>query len=392
MSNIPNETDDLEPVDAELDDESTESTYSAVKPWDPKKIRITTKTFTLREVVDQINDGDIDLAPDFQREYVWKDLQKTRLIESLLLGIPLPAFYFNQEADGSYQVVDGVQRLTTIRQFMNDQHALGKDDLEYLKSFADQRYEQLDGPTQKRLRTTQIVVHVIEPQTPEDVKFDIFGRVNTLGSPLSAQEIRHAMSRARSRTLLHELTELKAFDIATSDWFWKRVDGGQARDGRRMANRELALRFCAFRLFDPVDYRRSTGLDAFLVEFTKRIDGRSELSQNLTENQISTLQTDFSRAMENAAAILGKAAFRKWPLHRARRGPINRAVFEAQAIALSDHPLEALEPKAGAIVLAFRTLFGSEEYVRAVTQGTGDPGNIMLRLQATRDALAGALA
>jgi uncharacterized protein with ParB-like and HNH nuclease domain len=128
----------------ELDAENTRSDSAPIKPWDPKKIRITTKNFTLREVVDQIAEKDIDLAPDFQRDFVWKQRQRTRLVESVLLGIPLPAFYFNQDRDGTYQVVDGVQRLTTIRLFMTDDHTLDQSDLEYLQELDGKRYSDLE--------------------------------------------------------------------------------------------------------------------------------------------------------------------------------------------------------------------------------------------------------
>jgi hypothetical protein len=156
-----------EPIEG-VDDEDT-SSLEAVEPWDPTKIRITTKSFSLRDVVDQIRDGDVDLSPDFQREYVWTTRQRTRLIESILLGIPLPAFYFNQSADGTYQVVDGVQRLSTIFYFMEDQHQLSKGDLEYLVDLNGLIYTQLPPASLRRFRSTQIVVHVIEPQTPDEV-------------------------------------------------------------------------------------------------------------------------------------------------------------------------------------------------------------------------------
>ena len=92
------------------------------EPWDPEKIRVHTKHYSLRQIVEMIADDDIDLAPDFQRRYVWKDRQRCGLIESLLLGIPLPSFYFNEDASGRLQVVDGVQRLTTIFWFVHEKN------------------------------------------------------------------------------------------------------------------------------------------------------------------------------------------------------------------------------------------------------------------------------
>ncbi|MBK7955188.1 MAG: DUF262 domain-containing protein [Candidatus Accumulibacter sp.] len=377
-----------------VDDEDTSRDNADVQPWDPSKIRITTKHFSLRDVVDQIREEEVDLSPDFQRDYVWKQRQRTRLIESILLGIPLPAFYFNQDSRGTYQVVDGVQRLSTISLFMNDGHPLDKIDLEYLHNLHGLTYSQLDPAALRRFRSTQIVVHVIEPQTPDEVKYDIFGRVNTLGSPLSAQEIRHAMSKDRSRGFLKTLSELPTFDEATGWQYWRQdadVDDGRVRDSGRMTNRELALRFCAFRDYSDEDYRQYSSLDAFLVDYTRRLDGCSETGKAITDRDMSTIKTDFKRAMENAYKILEKAAFRRWPLGQNRRGPINRAVFESQAIALADYSLDQLLPNKVNIVTAFRGAFEDQEYARAVTVGTGAPAAVETRLKRTKEMLAEAI-
>lgn len=367
-------------------------TASSIKPWDPKKIRITTQQFTLREIVEQIRDGDIDLSPDFQREYVWKERQRTRLVESILLGIPLPAFYFNQSESGSYQVVDGVQRLSTIKLFMDNRHQLAAADLEYLTDLQNLTFGEFNPALVRRFRSTPIIVHVIEPQTPDEVKYDIFNRVNTLGSPLSAQEIRHAMSRERSRRFIGSLVEDDRFDRATEFQYWRRTsDGELVRDSGRMANRELALRFCAFRACSIEDYRLYPSLDAFLMDFTKRIDGVSDRSA-IGDDLLAKLAADFGNAMTAAGDVLRRAAFRRWPLSGERRGPINRAVFEAQANALADHPLALLIERAPAVVEAFRAAFSDEEYLRSVTVGTGDPNRVAFRLDRTRTILTAALA
>jgi hypothetical protein len=130
----------------QIEEEDSSSAEESVRPWDPGKIRITTKSFSLRDVVTQITDKEIDLAPDFQRDFVWRERQRTRLIESILLGIRLPAFYFSQDNDGTYQVVDGVQRLSTISSFMNNHHVLSKIDLEYLNQLDGLTYTELPPP------------------------------------------------------------------------------------------------------------------------------------------------------------------------------------------------------------------------------------------------------
>ena len=375
----------------QVDDEDTSGGEASVKPWDPSKIRITTKNFTLREVDEQISNTEIDLSPDFQRDYVWKQRQRTRLIESILLGIPLPAFYFNQDSDGNYQVVDGVQRLSTISLFMNDGHVLDSTDLEYLQSLHGKKFSQLEQSAGRRFRSTQIVVHIIEPQTPDEVKYDIFGRVNTLGSPLSTQEIRHAMSKDRSRSFLRDLSELEAFDRATGWQYWRRDPDNKGywlRDSSRMMNRELALRFCAFLGYSHAEYRRHASLDVFLVEYTRRLDGRSQTATPLSDDDLDALKAIFEKAMANAYEVLDKAAFRRWPPDQQRRGPINRAVFESQAIALADYSLEQLSEHKDRIVDGFRKLFVDPEYAKAVTVGTGNPSAVEARLSKTRNLLA----
>lgn len=357
------------------------------KPWDPKLIRITTKNFTIREIFSQIDEGELDLAPDFQRSFVWSKRQQTRLIESILLGIPLPAFYFNQDSSGAHQVIDGVQRLTTVRKFMSSDLLLNEPDLEYLASLGGQGYNTLDPVVRRRFSGTQIVAHVIEPQTPDEVKYDIFNRVNTGGSPLTAQEIRHCMSKNRSRQFLKRLVERESFDLATAGAFWSRDAAGlSVRDNHRMSDREMALRFCAFKDL-PIDrYSQSSSLDAFLLEYTRVVDGGAS-TQDASLN-LDTLEASFDRAMINAHEILGGAAFRRWAPGAARRGPINRAVFESQSIALSEYPLEVLVPHKDTITGAFRALFNDADYDGSVRSGTGDVRKLERRLLEPRRVLS----
>ena len=353
-----------------------------VKPWDPKQIRITTKTFSIREVYSQIMEGETDLAPDFQREFVWSIPKQVLLIESILLGIPLPAFYFNQDYTGAFQVVDGVQRLTTIKRFISNELTLDSSHLAYLKTLHSHSYSSLEPALRRRFGLTQLVAHVIEPQTPEEVKFDIFSRVNTGGEPLHAQEIRHCMSKARSRDLLSRMVTSSSFDNATAFAFWtKNAAGERIRTSRRMADRELALRFCAFRSSSTEDYRKATSLDSFLLDFTRRID------KDMTDAQIANLIETFEHSMNNCAEILEDAAFRRWAPDASRRGPINRAVFESQALALADYPLNMLVDHKDAIYSSFRSLFADYGYDNAVRFGTGDPNKVEKRLADTRQVV-----
>ena len=340
------------------------------EPWDPEKIRIHTKHYSLRQVVDMIGDGDIDLAPDFQRQYVWKVWQRSGLIESLLLGIPLPSFYFNEDGTGRLQVVDGVQRLTTIYQYVKDQ-SFKLGEVTYLHELEGQGFEDLTALFRRRLSGAQFVAHVIDPQTPYRVKFDIFRRINTGGTPLSAQEIRHCMSKTQSREFLKELVNDRSFITAT---------GGALQNHPRMADREVALRFVAFRLSSPSEYAQHGSFDEFLGFVTQRLDDPAR-------EDLDRLRTDFVRGMNNGYAVFGEHAFRKWPLHAQRKSPINRALFESWGTVLADYDENAV--RGGAEDLANRAremMTYDSEFIDSISGSTGAVRNVRTRLGKVREA------
>ncbi len=339
------------------------------EPWDPEKIRIHTKHYSLRQVVDMIKEGDIDLAPDFQRHYVWKERQRSGLIESLLLGIPLPSFYFNEDSANRLQVVDGVQRLTTVYRYLtNPEVKLG--DLTYLHDLTGQGYEDLAPPFRRRLGSAQFVVHVIDPQTPYRVKFDIFRRINTGGTSLSAQEIRHCMSKTRSREFLKELVGDESFVTAT---------GGALNDHPRMADRELALRFVAFRLFTSDDYSEHDSFNDFLGFVTNRLD-------DLAEEDLDGLRNDFVRGMTNGYAVFGDHAFRKWPRDATRKSPINRALFESWGTVLADYEESAIRNASENLRNRARDMMNDDsEFDNSITSSTGNIRSVRTRLDKVRE-------
>jgi len=351
------------------------------EPWDPDKIRVTPRMYSLRNILDMIDEKSLDLAPDFQRRRVWKLPQKSRLIESVLLQIPLPAFYFSEESDGMMRVVDGLQRLSAIQEFCRPGSGLpgfALAGLEYLKEVEGSRYEELALPWTRRILNTQISVNVIDPTTPDPVKFDIFKRINTGGSPLNAQEIRHCMSGQASRDFLKQAVGLEIFHQAT---------GGALRDHVRMVDREVALRFLAFCLLDDInDFGRSGTMDAFLTQATRRID------YGLDVRERERLLRAFERAMDNAHLLFGKYAFRKWPRGQKRLSPINRALFESWGVALSRHTWAQLKPRKAQIVGEARRLMTEDrDYVAAISVSTGDPKRVAIRFERVMRVLEDAL-
>ncbi len=354
----------------EVEDVEGEWAPDEPRPWDPDQIRIHTKTFSLRQIVDMIDDKDIDLAPDFQRYYVWKDRQKSSLIESILLGIPLPSFYFTEESDARMQVVDGVQRLTTIHSFVR-KDVFRLRDLEYLDGLNGKGFADLDAPMKRRFHNTQILAHVIDPQTPTAVKFDVFKRINTGGAPLSAQEIRHCMSGPRARALLRRCTELKSFYVATL---------GSLHNHIRMADQEVVLRHIAFSRSTIDEYRKHPSLDAFLSSVTDGIEKWKDADHD-------EIVDTFDRAMVLAHEVFSALAFRK------RKGtPLNRALFDVWSVVLVEQDAsEVLNAKDRIADGSQAALDHDAEFGRAVTQATGDPNRVAYRFEKARQIVAEAL-
>ncbi|WP_322761817.1 DUF262 domain-containing protein [Frankia sp. Cr2] len=349
-------------VEVELDDEQP----GTARPWNPDDIRVGTKQFSLRNVLDLIADDDLELAPDFQRNTVWKARQKSRLIESILLQIPLPAFYFAEDRSGMMRVVDGLQRLSTVYGYVRRQ-AFTLTDLEYLKSAERKRFEELTPALQRRINNAQIVVHVIDPSTPSGVKYDIFKRINTGGTPLNAQEIRHCMSKDRSRSFLKRCTHSPEFDRATGERF---------RDHIRMDDREVVLRYCAFWLRGVEGYVSDGSMDAFLDTTTTMLDNPREVP----DDRLVELQNDFREAMTKSYEVFGEHAFRKWPRGVNNRNPINRPLFESWSYVLGRYDLADLMRRKDLIVTAARDLMTDDRfYIDAITTSTGDPRKVRLR-------------
>lgn len=319
----------------ESEQQGTEKTdiedNNEIEPFDPEDIKVHAKQFSLRLIYDMIKDDDIDLSPDFQRNLVWTAKQKSRLIESILLRIPLPMFYFAEESDGRITIVDGLQRLTTIREFMENKFPL--KGLEYLDESCGGKYyikennkEGLDKKYFRWFNQTQFSVNVIDPSSPPKVKYDIFRRINTGGKPLNNQEIRNCLAGKGLRQTLRDMSELEEFKTATN--FSIR--------SRRMDDQEIALRFILFhQLFDlNEDVQAYSGyMEASLNEIT-------EEWRVADESRLSSYVANFKNAMINAKYLFGsRYAFRKVRpkdlIPNARKQLINKALFVACSVLLS---------------------------------------------------------
>lgn len=319
-----------------------------VTPFNPEEISIDSKTVSLDTVLRRIKQNNIRLTPPFQRKSVWDDTRKSRLIESMMLKIPLPMFYVSSDKQNNWDVVDGLQRLTTIKEFIlgnydkkasrYDKKGFKLKNLEFWRSLngLNLNDEKFPGKLFNNIMETELSFTVINPDTPEEVKRNIFKRINTGGMPLTSQEIRHALYQGESTLLLEKLVE--------NVYFLNAVD---FIDDSRMAGRELILRFVSFYIRDYSYYTKDSSMDSHLSntmriinilenisfdsckeEFKneKHIDF-NELYMSVNKKTIEQIILDFELAMKRARKIFGIHTFRKSFVGK-RRTPINKTLFE----------------------------------------------------------------
>ena len=335
-------------------------------PFDPEKIRMRTVDVVVDQIVTRIDHGEIDLAPEFQRRAgIWNDQHKSRLIESLLLRIPIPAFYVAADDSGRWSVVDGVQRTSTIYGYVKGSFRLSR--IEYLTKFDRLSYEELPRSMQRRIDETPLVVNVIEPGTPQEVTFNIFTRIFTGGVTLNGQEIRHVLHPGPVRDLLGRLVR--------TDEFLKATDGSIRAD--RMADRECVLRFLAFHI-DPWEKYSANDLDGYLGLAMKKIN-------NMSLSEQSALSDDFKKSMDAAYNIFRLDAFRKPHRPDASRHPISKALFETWGVGLARRSAEQIERLVNSrekIAEEFITLLKTDgEFERAITYSTGTRSRVRKRFQ-----------
>lgn len=321
-------------------------------PFDPSKIDIQVKSISISTLQSRLKNDELDLTPDFQRQAnVWDQKRKSRLIESVLLRIPLPSFYLSEDDDGVYAVVDGLQRLCTLFHFMD--HAelnrvtgaklvpLRLKDLQYLKELENCSFTELDRKFQRRISELEITANIIRPGTPAAVKFNVFARLNQGGMPLNAQEIRNAIYSGNWRRKLRELAESKIFLSVTE---------GKIKT-QRQQDLELVLRFVAlWQLGAPFERPASQTLDDFLN------DTVDKSLRHWDDVQWLRALTAFESALQVAQTIFGRHVFRK-SVGYFDRSPINRGLFEAQLIAISalnNSETDSLTQMKEAVIIALR--------------------------------------
>jgi hypothetical protein len=343
-------------------------------PFNPSEINIVQKSPTLSLLVKRMSakPPEIDLFPEFQRsDDLWSDQKQSQLIESILISFPLPAFYFDGTDDDKWLIVDGLQRLSSLRNFVISK-SLRLTGLEFLEDLEGKSFDKLPRPLQRKIEETQIIAYVIQPGTPTNVKYNIFKRINTGGLVLTPQEIRHALNQGIPARFVKELADVEDFRKATE----YRIKTA------RMLDREFVTRFIAFYLNEPNTY--VPDLDSFLNKSMGQI-------ALLTMEERQRIKSDFTDSMELAYSIFDRWAFRKADLYPDRRKPINKALFEVWAVnlaKLSEREWNIVEKKKKEVRNRFVDMMKNDnKFWDSITSGTGGRQQVIVRFEKIKQLL-----
>lgn len=283
----------------------------------PVKVDFNRNNFSIFEMKRAIDNGEIILDPDFQRNSnIWNNIKKSKLIESILMAIPLPLFYFAENKNGGLSVVDGLQRLFAIKEFMNDKYEL--KDLSYLQKLNGLKFSQLERDTQQRIERYQLQVNVMNSNTPEYIKLNIFQRINSGSTPLNKQEMRHALYHGKSTKLLKELSECDEFKNAAA----------AKLNTVRMKDRYIILRALVFYLWknDKNIKNINTRIKIDLYnDFDDFLGRYMRIMNSMTDEYIDELKNIFKKSMALLYTIYKKQTFRR----SEKKTVFNMVLFES---------------------------------------------------------------
>lgn len=356
-----------------LTDESITSDGEILNPFSTKDIKVTHATIAMSSLISRLEHDEIDLNPDFQRnDSLWDRKKMSRLIESILLKLPLPVFYFDVTNPDRWIVVDGLQRLSTLKRFVVEKK-LRLYNLEFLTQLNDKTFDDLDRGLKRVIDETQVVTYQIEAQTPKEVRYSIFNRINTGGLSLNAQEIRQALNqKGKGVEFLKNICENDVFKQVV------------AISSKRMADRELALRFTAFKLTKNTQFKFND-IANFLDDAMDKLDNIKE------ETKLQSIKSEFFDSLRFSEKILGKNhRFSRSIGFEEKTKTLNRSLFDVITVCFSEvNDKEIFLQKKDIFIKRFRELLRDEQgdFSKSITEGTSSKGAVEMRFKIMRNLI-----
>lgn len=346
--------------------------------YSPDNVYVERKDFSIQMLMELIKEGDLEINPNFQRNFVWDKTRQSKLIESILLGLPLPSVYLSQYPDGRLTIVDGLQRITTIKQFMEDKLVLCN--MEYFKECNGFKYSELKGKIPllqfRKFRQTQIMCFVIDYRSPVMLKYDLFRRLNTGGKALNDQEIRNCMSRPKVQKLL--------LDMIRSLEFKKATNSG-VKD-TRLAAQECALRYIYF--YD--EYSLDNPIGGYNGYMRDSLNWYIDILNGKEESKLRAYHESFTKSMEFAYRLFGEAAFRKINPKTGKKSSVNKSLMLAISVLLAHHGLEyqkGIKQNINLVEPLNQLLRKDNKLNAAITSSTTQKANIAYTIQSIKNRL-----
>lgn len=347
------------PAIQDLEGLDTEGESWGDYPLDDLLIR--NETRTINDVIRRIDQERYIMDPDFQRDFIWPDDKQSKLIESVIMRIPLPVFYLAEDEEGRMIVVDGLQRLSTFHRFVKGGLQLRLPDRSELDRL---RFFDLPPKLKNRIEDCNLICYIIDSKVPERARLDIFERVNS-GEPLTRQQMRNSLFMGPSTRFLKEASDAESFLKAT----------GSRLNRKTMRDREFINRFCAFRLLGLDEYRGD--MDDFLAQSLRKMN-------KMTKDDLSRLSDEFKRSMENNYMLFETHVFSKSflglykPLGRTRK-VLNASIWDVMSTGLSHYNRDRVTKSADDLRKSFCQLLQDDEFVTAITYSTNDSKRVRER-------------
>lgn len=351
---LENEIDEgISDYDYEEVDENNSIVYS-------RKLHTSRQDKAIVDLNRMMNTDEIVLSPSFQRKYVWTTKGASKFIESLLMNIPIPTIFVSMNKNGIWDVVDGQQRLTAIKQFYNNELQL--TGLESLCELNKKRYQDLDDKTKKILNNRTLSVVIVDDDSSEEIKFDIFMRINQGSVKLNEQELRNCLYRGPFMDAIKKLgeNEILAKILEKKSTF---VD--------RFQHLEIIERFFSIReIINTENFVLDEG--KYGGRITNNINSFLKQNQNLDNDSICKYLTLFEQTIEKVYMVFGDSSFRQY-INGEYNYKINRAVAEMQLVILSFFDKTDIEKKHDLIRTKFEELMENDKkFEESFTRATNN--------------------
>ena len=383
MSNMKEEKDEFDEIDGiNDDDENLDDTPS--EKIKQKKIFWRTQDFSIRELLIMRTENEIDLRPQYQRNYVFDRQKASRLIESILIDVPIPVFYFSEEPDGRYSVIDGQQRLTSFFAFLDGKFPVGKDIIDFtlnglrvLTNLNKKSFSDLDNDMQLKIKSTALHTIIIKKDSDEDVKFEIFERLNTGSVKLNEDEIRNSIYRGPYIDLLDELSNDEKFGKLVRKPNYK----------NRMLYRGMILRFFAL---------SGQNINLYQPSMKKYCNKELQEWRFLSNDRANDYRKRFRKCVDLCFSVFGENAFRRFTLGKSKDNPngiwvasrINMALFDVQMCGFAMYDQSQLHGHWDEIREAMLELMcNDQEFCNAIEMKTSGKEQMKIRFKKWLDIL-----